>query len=63
DRPFITIAQAAERTGISFPAVSGAVKHLEDLGIAREITGKSRKRLYIYDQYINILNEGTEPIK
>lgn len=63
DRPFITIAQAAERTGISFPAVNGAIKHLEDLGVAREITGKSRKRLYIYDQYINILNEGTEPIR
>ncbi len=29
-------------------------------GIAREITGKRRNRLLVYDQYLSILNEGIE---
>jgi hypothetical protein len=33
---------------------------LEELGIARELTGRKRSRLYAYDAYIGILNEGTE---
>ena len=30
------------------------------LGIARELTGKRRNRLFLYDRYLAILNEGTE---
>ena len=33
---------------------------LEGLGVARELTGKQRNRLFGYDQYIAILSEGTE---
>ncbi len=28
--------------------------------IAREITGKSRNRLFVYDQYLAVINQGTE---
>jgi hypothetical protein len=34
---------------------------LERLGIARELTGKRRNRLFAYEQYLGVLNEGTEP--
>ena len=61
-KPFITIQQAAEKTNLSFPSVNGAMKHLEDLGIAREISGKTRNRLYAYSEYIDLLKDGTEPI-
>jgi len=30
------------------------------LRMAREITGKRRNRLFVYDQYFAMLNEGTE---
>jgi hypothetical protein len=30
------------------------------LGIAREIIGKARNRVYVYGRYVSILNEGTE---
>jgi len=30
--------------------------------LLREITGKRRRRLFVYDAYLNILNEGTEPL-
>jgi hypothetical protein len=31
-------------------------------GIVREITGKQRDRIYLYDQYVRILDKGTEPL-
>ena len=30
------------------------------LGIVREITGRQRDRVYAYERYLAILNEGTE---
>jgi hypothetical protein len=33
---------------------------MQRLGLLREITGKQRKRLFVYDPYLAILNEGTE---
>ena len=47
-------------TGLSFPGVSAALNLLSELGIARELTGKRRNRLFVYDSYVAILNEGTE---
>jgi hypothetical protein len=32
------------------------------LGIARETTGRDYDRIYAYDKYLKILNEGTEPL-
>ncbi len=36
------------------------MKVLVDLGVARETTGRRRGRLFVYDRYLAILNEGTE---
>jgi hypothetical protein len=38
----------------------GSGRELASLGVARELTGKRRKRLFAYDRYLAILNEGTE---
>jgi hypothetical protein len=35
---------------------------LVDLKIARELTGKRRNRLFVYDRYLATLNEGTEAV-
>jgi len=32
-------------------------------GIAQEITGGRRNRLLVYDAYLAILSEGTEPLR
>ncbi len=58
--PILSIGGAAEKTGVSFPTVANAVEHMQRLGLLREITGKQRKRLFVYDPYLAILNEGTE---
>ena len=60
ERPITSIPQVCDRAGLSFPAASSAMERLSGLGLAREITGRSRNRLYIYDSYLAILNEGTE---
>jgi len=33
---------------------------LLELSIVRELTGRRRNRLFVYDQYLQILSEGTE---
>jgi Fic family protein len=59
-RPILSLPAVCQRTGLSFPAASSAMALLEQLGIARELTGKRRDRLFAYDSYLAILSEGTE---
>ena len=60
-RPILSLPGVCSRTGLSFPASSSAMDMLVELRIAREITGRPRNRLFVYDRYISILNEGIEP--
>lgn len=60
-RPLATVSSLAERTRISFPTAARAVEALTRLGIAREVTGRKRERVFAYQRYLDILNEGTEP--
>ena len=62
ERPLDSISGVSARSGLSFPAVSSALERLVELGVAREITGAARNRIFVYDRYLAILNEGTEPL-
>lgn len=61
-RPVLNVKQANRELSISKPTVRSAIENLQALGIVRELTGKERYRVYVYDRYFNILDEGTEPI-
>ncbi len=61
-RPLANLSTLAERTGASYPTVSRAIAALERLNIVREITGRKRERVFAYARYLDILNEGTEPL-
>ncbi|HSW29771.1 MAG TPA: Fic family protein [Longimicrobiales bacterium] len=61
-RPVRVVQDLSDETGLSFPAAASALKVLVELGIAREITGGRRNRIFVYDRYLSILNEGTEPL-
>jgi len=61
-RPLTTIQDIAKRSGVTFPTASKVVEKLVALGIARELTGAKRNRVFAYDRYLAILNEGAEPI-
>jgi len=59
-RPISSIQEVSRTTQLSFPAASKAMDLLIELGIARELTGQRRNRLFAYGQYLGILSEGTE---
>jgi Fic family protein len=52
----ITIPETASATGISKPTVARVLKELEELRIVREITGRKRDRVYVYSEYVALLN-------
>ena len=60
-RVVVSIRRLAESLDVSVPTATTAVKRLEELGIAREITGKSYGRLFAYDRQLDILNRTGEP--
>jgi len=62
-RPIISIPTVAQKLPLSAPTVTKSIDHMIRLGLLREITGKQRHRLFVYDPYLAILNEGTEPLR
>lgn len=62
-KPMLSITKAVNNTGLSKPTVASVMKKLIDLGIVREIKIGPRKRSFSYSEYIQILREGTEPIR
>ena len=59
-RPLLSLSAACRDTGLSFRATASAMELLATQGVAREITGKRRNRLFVYDRYLAVLNEGSE---
>ena len=57
--PIQSLSEITEQTGLTFPTVATAMENLVNLGIAREITGGQRNRLFAYSDCFDILNEGT----
>lgn len=61
-KPVMTVPSAVRMLNLSAPTVRKSVGHLVDLGIVRESTGRQRGRSFVYDGYLGILNQGTEPL-
>ena len=61
-RPLLGLTQVSQYTGMTFPTASKAMQQLVTVGIARELTGQRRNRIFSYDAYLNILNEGGESL-
>ncbi|HEX4998589.1 MAG TPA: Fic family protein [Terriglobia bacterium] len=56
-RPIQSMPALRAATSLSFPAVASAIDLLVEKRIVRELTGKRRNRLFVYDRYLTILNE------
>ena len=61
-RPITTISDVGRRAGLSFPAATKGIERLAELGVVKERTGGRRNRVFAYDRYLVLLNEGTEPL-
>ena len=60
DRIALSIPRATQQLGLTWPTVNSVLKRLVDLGIAREMTGRARDRVYAYDRQLRILVMGLE---
>jgi len=58
-RPVCTIGSVARELKLSVPTVTKALDNLAVAGIVREITGRQRNRAFVYDKYLDLLNQGT----
>ncbi|MCC6784599.1 MAG: Fic family protein [Planctomycetes bacterium] len=58
--PILAIPECARRCGLSEPTVATVLRHLERLGLVRELTGRQRRLLFCYQAQLAILNEGVE---
>lgn len=57
--PVSPIVRLAEATQMSIPTTTQALRNLLRLGVVREITGRQRGRIFVYQRYLDLLNEGT----
>ena len=62
ERPVLTLAHLCRHAQMTFPTAGKAMQTLVAAGIARELTGQRRNRVFIYDSYLGILNEGGQPL-
>jgi len=62
-RPVLSASTAAAGLGMSTPTVQTVLTGLMQLGLVREITGRHWRRTYVYEPYMRILSEGTEPLR
>ena len=61
-RPVLSIGHLRDSHGMTFPTASKAMDTLIELGIAKELTGKARNRVFSYAAYLAALQEGGEPL-
>jgi len=59
EKPIITSALLVEKTELTAATVNNCLDILQKLGIAQELTGQKRNRLFSYTRYVEIMNKGT----
>lgn len=57
-RPVISLPEVVSRTSLTLPTAGTAMRSLVALGVAREITGKRRNRVFAYDDYLALMKVG-----
>ena len=61
-RPVLTLKHLRDTHGMTFPTAAKAMQTLVESGIASELTGNRRNRVFTYHAYLAILNEGGQPL-
>ncbi len=60
ERPILSLRSASEQAGVSVTTAARAMRTLVNHGIASELTGNRRNRLFAYRRYLAVIEEGTE---
>lgn len=61
-KPITSVPSATSALELTTPTVRMAFDQLAKLQIVREVTGKRRDRLYVYDRYLQLLQAGADPL-
>jgi Fic family protein len=61
--PVSNTTKIKDACSVSLPTVLRSLATLETLEIIREATGKGRHKVFVYRNYLDILNQGTEPLE
>jgi Fic family protein len=56
-RVFLSIPEAQRSLPISVPTIQKSIDALEEMGVVREVTGKARNRIWVYQEYLDTLSE------
>ena len=59
-RCVLSIPAVSKELGVSFPTANKTLGKLRQLGFVKELTGKRRHRVFSYEPYLKILQEGME---
>lgn len=62
-KPLAVIPEMVKALGLTTPTITAALQNLARVGIVREVTGRLRGRVFVYDAYLKILERGTEPLR
>jgi Fic family protein len=60
-RPLVNVNRVKDELEVTFPTASRLVRHFEDLGLLRELTGRSRSRLYRFEPYFSLFDDPQVP--
>ena len=60
--PQVSVPLLAKDLDVSAPTARSALNHMLELSIVKEISGKGRDKVYLYQDYLNLLEEGAEPL-
>jgi len=53
-KPVINVLQAKNITGLSYKAANNLITDFVGAGILKEMTGQSRNRVFVFEQYLNL---------
>lgn len=54
--PVISVKSVTKNLNLAFPTANSLIDKFQTIGILSEITGRKRDRLFIYDEYFDIMN-------
>jgi Fic family protein len=59
-KPILNAKSITQDVSLTLPTVNKALQHLTELGIIHEYSGRARKRIFVYQKYLDLLNEGID---
>jgi Fic family protein len=62
-RPITGVREMERELGLTYPTVAGALDRMKKRRIVKELTGFKRNRVFAYAHFVDLLSEGTEPIR